>query len=670
MPKENSFPETGDNLLSSSPKSPKNKIQKKSLTTMQDDIAGLISKKNHFFKLKGSLTDSKIKSGDIDMQRKLTEVYTDSDGEIPDLTKLEKTDRSAWKTILYTLIGVFSVLLLVAILGFWFFSQWDGDNFTNERITLRINTPITIVSGQESIYTISLTNKEKVNLYNLELELFYPDNFEFIESAPGATGDKNNQWSFSVLKVGETQNIELKGQIIAALNSTQTWRGLLNFKPANLNANFKQEAVVDAVISSSVLGLDVLGPEKTLANQEVEYLLKYENLSQEDFSDIQIIITYPEALAVKSAEPSAEKETNNTWNLATLKAGEKGEIKITGNYATVEASGNRDFTARLQLKQNGDYYLQSEEIFTTEVIKDQLSLQLIINGSGEDQPISFGDWLVYTLSYKNTGEDDLENIQIKANLNSQILDWDSLKDEEKGVLEKNSIIWTGRHLPNLLKLKANEEGQITWQLLVKDASAISDANIDKFSVESFIEAKARQTGKLSGQSTVVTKPIVNSVNSDLAIIAEARYYNEDNVPLGLGPIEPRVGEESTYNIRLVLTNNLHKVENVQVQAKLPNTVIWSDKENHERGDLFFKAATNEVVWNISSLPKSPQPIEASFNVDIKPTNNDQGRILILLSNINLAAKDSETGALISKEVKAITTAFDDPILGQTKGIVQ
>ena len=112
------------------------------------------------------------------------------------------------------------------------------------------------------------------------------------------------------------------------------------------------------------------------------------------------------------------------------------------------------------------------------------------------------------------------------------------------------------------------------------------------------------------------------------------------------------------------------MENIQVQAKLPSTVSWSDKENHDRGDLFFKAATSEVIWNISNLPKSPQPIEASFNVDIKPTDNDRGRILILLSNINLTAKDSETGAAISKEVKAITTAFDDPILGQTKGIVQ
>src|SRR3989344_1903815 len=135
--------------------------------------------------------------------------------------------------------------------------------------------------------------------------------------------------------------------------------------------------------------------------------------------------------------------------------------------------------------------------------------------------------------------------------------------------------------------------------------------------------------------------------------AEARYYNEDNVPLGLGPIEPRVGELSTYNIKLALSNNLHRAENIQVKAKLPSNVFWSNRETHDQGDLIYNAVAGEVIWNISNLDKSAQPVIATFNIDIKPT-----------------AKDSETGAAISKEVKAITTAFDDPILGQTKGIVQ
>jgi len=255
-------------------------------------------------------------------------------------------------------------------------------------------------------------------------------------------------------------------------------------------------------------------------------------------------------------------------------------------------------------------------------------------------------------------------------LNSEILDWSTLKDENNGTVDKNSIIWIGRNVPKLLKLGANEEGDISWQIRVSDASVVGDSKIGKFSVESYIEAKANQKGQLTGESSVITKSIINSVNSDLAIEAVARYYDEENVPLGLGPTEPRVGEESTYNIYLQLSNSLHDVENVQVRSKLPNNVSWSNRENHDIGDLSYNAATNEVIWNISNLKRSAKDVIASFNINIKPTNNDRGRVLILLSGISLSAKDSNTGTLITKDVKAITTSFDDPILGKIKGIVQ
>ena len=645
----------------------KNKLaQKKSVNTMEDDVAKLITQKNQ---PRGIVTKSDLES-DAEMQRKLTEVYTDVDGEIPDLTRLEKTERPLWKTILYSLIGIFSVLLVVAIIGFLVFSKLENNNFTNERINLKIETPITMVSGQESLYTITITNKEKVNLYNLELELFYPDNFEYINALPSASGDKKNKWSLSALNVGESKKIELKGQMIGAIKSTQTFKGVLNFKPANLNANFKQEAIVDVVISGSVLILTINGPEKTLANQESEYILKYENLSDQDYTDLQIVVDFPESFVFASAEPSASKEVNNIWELKELKAKASGEIKIKGNYASAKTGGNMNFVARTLLNYNGDYYPQNEETFITEVIKDQLSLQLIINGSAEDQAISFGDLLVYTLHFKNTGEENLENIQIKANLNSQILNWDTLKDENQGVREKNSIIWTGRHIPKLLKLGANEEGDISWQVRVNDASSVGDYNIDKFSVESFVEAKATQSGKLSGESSVTTKTIVNSVNSDLGIIAAARYYSEEDVPLGLGPIEPKVGEASTYNIYLELSNNLHDVENIEVKAKLPNNVSWVNRENHDVGDLVYNAATSEVSWRIANLKHSAGSVVASFNVSINPSANDRGRILILLSGISLSAKDSNTGTTVSKEIKAITTSFNDPILGKINGIVQ
>ena len=232
MPVKNYSEENSGEVLSSSAKSLRNKVvsvknksKKKSVTTMQDDLAVLVSKKNQPLR---AVADKKINDleSNNDMQSKLTEVYTDGDGGIPDLTKLDKNERPLWKTIIYSLIGVFSVLLIVAILGFWIFSKLETNNFTNERINLKIETPITIVSGQEGIYTITITNKEKVNLYNLELELFYPDNFEYLDSLPKASGNKNNKWSFSVLNIGESQKIELRGKMIASIKSNQTIRGI------------------------------------------------------------------------------------------------------------------------------------------------------------------------------------------------------------------------------------------------------------------------------------------------------------------------------------------------------------------------------------------------------------------------------------------------------------
>jgi hypothetical protein len=70
------------------------------------------------------------------------------------------------------------------------------------------------------------------------------------------------------------------------------------------------------------------------------------------------------------------------------------------------------------------------------------------------------------------------------------------------------------------------------------------------------------------------------------------------------------------------------------------------------------------------LVKSAQNTEATFNVSIEPQSSDLGRVLILVSNLSLSAKDSQTGAEINKGLKAITTAFTDPILGSVSGIVE
>ncbi|MFA5047711.1 MAG: hypothetical protein WC516_01575 [Patescibacteria group bacterium] len=643
---------------------------KNNVGTMQDDLAKLIGQKNHHSGGAALRLKRKPKNNLKNIQRDLTDVYTDGNGKIPDLTKLDRVQRPLWKTIIYSLIAVALVLFVASAAGFFVFTNLNKENFTNEKVSFRIDPPISLSSGQESAYTITITNKENVNLYNLSLVMTYPDSFKYSSAEPQANGEKKNTWNFSVLKSGETQQVQLKGTIIAPLDSTQTFKGTVTFKPEIINAEFKQEAVVDLAVASSVIGLDITGPDKTLANQNIDYLLSYKNIGQKEVKNLELVVDYPLGFNVASATPSAKDGTNNTWQIDKITTTTGGQIKITGNYSGVAESGNQELKARINLKQdNNEPFIQSEQSITTAIIKDQLNLEMIINGSAEDQPISFGDLLTYTLNYKNTGQQELKNIQITAHLNSSILDWNTFKDNNKGQKNNNSVTWTGQQIPKLLSLAPGDEGSISWQIRAKDLSAIRDKNVNQFSVESYAEAKGGNMDA-GGTNVVKGKTIVNSINSDLNLSVQPRYYDENNIPLGFGSIQPKTGESSTYNVKLSLNNNLHDISDIEINAVLPKGVAWANKSKHNTGDLLYNPTTRKIIWKISRLPKTAQETEADFNITIKPTDDDLGRVLVLLPEITLSAKDTETGAAINKSVKAVTTAFTDPILGQLSGIVE
>ncbi|MFA6227993.1 MAG: hypothetical protein WC668_02290 [Patescibacteria group bacterium] len=608
-----------------------------------------------------------------EISRDLAEVYTDDDGVIPDLTRLESNERPLWQTIVYTLIAVLAVLLVGAAVIYLILANLNSDTFTNERITFKLEPPISIVSGQEGTYTIIIANRERVNLYDLDIELKYPDTFQLVSSSPVATGDKRNIWNISVLKIGETQKIELRGKIIAPLDSVQTVTGAMTFKPANLNAEFSQKFNLDMGVNASTIILTVSGPDKTLANQGISYTVDLRNVGTEVLNDLEVVAEYPPGFVLSSTTPAAKDGTNNVWSVAKLATStdmatsSDQKIIIGGNYSGIVDSGNQEFKVKVNLKNQSEYILQSEQSAVTAVVKDQLSLSVIVNGSGEDQPVSFGDLLVYTINFKNTGTEDLKNVELTAKVDSQILDWATLSSDHEGKVNEGIIVWTGKELPSLLNLRPGEEGAVTFQLRVKDLAAISSLDVSKFSVESSAQAKIKNA---DGVNAINSKIITNSINSDLSLIAAARYYNEDNLPLGSGPITPQADETSSYNIRLSLTNNLHDIGNIEVSAILPKFVNWDDKENHNTGDFLYNSKTKKLSWRISKLPKSVKDAAIDFNVSIKPTTDDIGRVLILIPEFKLTAKDLETGSDISKTIRAVTTAFSDPIMGNLSGIVE
>lgn len=647
----------------------------KNIGTMQDDLAQVISKKNS-----GRIMTSKWRQRDgrtKQIQRDLAQVYTDDDGQVPDLTRLEKEMRPWWQSLLYFLVGIFAVLFIVATVGFFIFTNLNGDSFTNERVTFKIEPPISVVSGQEQTYTIIIANNEKVNLYNIHIELDYPDNFTYVSGTQESIGDKKNIWEIGVLKIGESKEIKFKGKILATLNSVSNLSGVMTFKPENINADFNQKLSLDLGINSSVVIALIDGPEKILASQPVEYTIKLNNIGAEELAGLELVLEYPQGFVYESASIDPNDGANNIWTIKKLAPTIEGavsstetKIVIKGNYSNIVDSGNQEFKLKVTGRPANavDPLLYAEQSLVTNVIKSQLSLSLVVNGSGEDQGVGFGDLLFYTLTYKNTGQDELKNIELTAYLNSEVLNWESLIDQNKGIKKGSSVTWTGKQVSKLLSLRPGDEGEITWQITVKDVEGLNIASIDNYSIESYIEAIVKN--KDGSMDTIKSKTLTNSINSDLRMDAGARYYNSDNVPLGSGPIQPKSDQASSFNIHLRLSNNLHDVGVIEVSAVLPKNVNWDSKENHDTGDLTYNKTTRKITWKISKLSKTAKGAEADFNVSITPQDSDIGRVLILVPEVKLTGVDMATGVAINKSAKAITTSFNDPILGQVSGIVE
>jgi hypothetical protein len=649
--------------------------------TMQDDVAqAMIEKK------KGKILTSsdKIRIKD-NIQRDLAQVYTNDDGEIPDLTKLDKMQRPLWQTIFYSLVVMFTVLFIFAAIGFLVFANLTNQTFTNENVIFKIESPLSIISGQDQEYTIIIANREKVNLYNLEIELMYPEGFTYVSGTLETVGDKKNNWNISVLRPGETVEIKFVANFLAPLSSVGALSGTLNFKPENLNADFRQRAFLDLNVGASVIELSLMGSDKILADKNINYVISLKNLGSDELTDLEVVIEPSKDFTLVSSTPKMESDsTEKIWNInlmpfnqeldneaddekEVLKENLETKITVEGNYSLAEDEGNREFIVLVYFKKDGQRILMARNSIISKVIKDQLSVSLIINSSAEDQAVNFDDLLFYTLSYKNTGQEEIKNIEIKAILDSEVLLWEALSDSNNGLREGSSLTWTGKEIPKLLNLRPGEEGTISWQIRVSDRESLSQL-VRKFSIESEAQVK----GQLLDGSTneVKSKKILNSINSDLDLDVLVRYYDENNLPLGAGPIMPKVGETSSYNIVFTLTNNIHDIGDIEISASLPRNVSWTNRTDYDLGEINYDGINQRINWKINSLSRNRNKVEANFNLSIVPNEDDFGRVLILLPEIKLKAMDLTTGSDINKTIRAITTSFKDPILGQVSGIVE
>lgn len=587
----------------------------------------------------------------------------------------EKEEPSQWKKIekkklspkqkKYWLIGSISagvIFLIVAGL-----LVWQGlTSFDKDKVKLEIRAAERIVSGEEINYLVKYKNQTRLDLTEVKLIFYYPD-----ESIPLETKDLVQTIDLPNLESGQENQIELPARVIGLQGQTKKASAELSYQPGKITSTFTNQVEFLTKIISVPLILDLDLPNRLVSGQSFNFSLKYLNQGNVSFDNLQLRLDYPVGFTFQSAEPQPLEE-DRIWFLGDLMAGQQGKIFIQGLIQGEEGQ-LRSFKAQLGLFKDNQFIPYAETASALEISLSPLSVSQTVNKL-TDYIAQPGDGLAYQISYQNTTDIGIKDVVITSKLEGLALDLTSLELEEGSFDGENqTITWKASNLPALEFLGPHQEGQVSFFVEIKKPLPIDDYTDKNFKIINTVKIDSPQVPlslegiQIGGQSQSITK-----IASQMTLQAKG-YFSDDLIP-NSGPIPPKVGQTTTYTIKWRLINTTNDLAGVKVEAYLPPHVQWKSEVRPTNADLNYNPRTGQLIWQVGDLPATTGlllPVkEVAFQVAITPGLAYLGNSVELIRQSKATGQDTFTNLEIESVSSAVDTNLpDDPVVKRGGGIV-
>jgi hypothetical protein len=609
-----------------------------------------------------------------EIEESLSEIYQDDKGFIVDVKKMAKARRRGFFFWSFILLLVSTILAGAGWLVYSYFYLHAGLDVT--ALDFSLNGRNEVVAGEETVYTLTYRNTTNIPFQQARLEISYPDKFIVLDTYPVASSTNNSVWEIGEIPPLSTQTVKIKGMMLGPAETTGVILANLVYVPVNFSSEFKKEATLAITIKDIGLDFDIDYLKSALVGEENEALVRFKAQEKNFINSFRLLVESTEGVRAVTEEKYKKDDLANfsqprpgIWEVKEIKP--EDNVLPLNIIFTDQATGDRIVKLKFEtLGPDNNYYQFKEEDLGFEVLKSDLNLTLIVNGSRQDQGVDFGQALNYSIVYNNKGDTDMKDVAIMAVLESDFLDWSSLDDKLGGQRRGNTIIWTKEELPALAKIAQHDEGTIDFSINVASVDKIESGK--NYEIKSYAQFSVGDRATSTASNDNRSNIIVNKINSDLNLDEEVRYFNDDNITVGNGPLPLRVGKKTSFKVYWTVANTLHELEEVKVVASLPPYVSWDDKSRATVGSIYYDAENHRVIWDIGRMPLNLFRADAEFNISVVPTADDVDKIIVLKPGSRLTAKDTVTGAEIIRITDAKTSKLeDDQIVQQNNdGVVR
>ena len=608
-----------------------------------------------------------------DTENNLFAIYSDNNGDPVDVSRVKKRKR-------IPLISFFKKIFVVTILAcaiygayFFYFNNQNND----DSLLFYINAPEKAVVGELIDYEIIYDNTSDLILNNVTVELVLPESFVLTESDHDL--DSFKKWKIEKINPKEKSSLKLKGYLVSALDSANVINARFTYTPSNFSSEFKKEASANTVISGLgfLVNLDYINTALVEKNNELK--INFSAFQGNNLQDIYLEITGSDNFQINKKINNEINQGNDTgagdskvenkdiviekvgdflWSISNLPMEDGERLSVPLDFSFKEKKNEKeDISFKLfQKGENNKELIFWEKTLSFDLVNSDLNIELSLNNNKSDQAIDFGSELNYSLGYSNNGESVLYDVALMAVIKGNFIDWSTLKDPLGGSVAGSAIVWTKEDLPILSELAPGESGEIKFSVNLNNFS------LNNISTDNEIVSYAQYglNGPLENDSEDNRSNTIHSkLNSDLSLSEKIVYFNDDNLPVGSGPLPPKVGERTSVRVMWTIKNNLHDLENAEAFMILPTGINWESDFNTNVGRIFYDEDTRMVTWRLGYLPLSVYRADAEFSISLTPKESDRDKILILSPGSVVKATDIITKSEISRKIQAKTTKLED-----------
>ncbi len=544
--------------------------------------------------------------------------------------------------------AILAGVLIIGALAFLAFRKPAPASIKEANVSISVEAPQAVANGGEAVYKITLKNDDGQKLTKLQLELTYPEGMSYQSSSPKAENLSGTLFKVPDLISGQNATVFLKTKVSGNVNDEKKLSLKLHYSYNNLTSEFVKETSYTVRLLASNVALELEGPSTTNNAQLVIYTVKYKNNSEEDIKNARIKMIYGQGFRFATAQPAADLG-QDTWTIGTLAKNASGSISIQGTFdAGVNSGESKTTTAQfLILGPDGQYFTQNSADFSTSITSLPLLVSQSLSQENPDNVINPGDFLTFHVRYQNNANTVASGVNIVVSLDSRAIDLTTLR-AEGGQVNNNTILWNAATVPQLENLAPNESGELSFSIKVNNP-AVKDSS-KNLTVISNVKIKANEY-----DSYFPGAPFTLKISSPTTI---SRFLS-----FVAGSLPPKVGTQTTYKVRLTLTNSSNDFSNGVVTAFIPlgpGGLVGGSWTMAETNNVQYDSSTGKLTWNVGSLPANTgrfnQPRALEFQVKISPSASQAGQAPVLVKDIEFIAKDIFTGQNVQASAEDVTTS--------------